>query len=88
MKVTLIAMLIVISCQGVDAKGWKGIVPLHSDRVDVERLLGAPTGECKCIYNTGSETVRVEYSMCFLSLGHKLLIVLASRTGVEPVSPP
>lgn len=53
---------IVVCCWRVDAKGWKGIVPLHSDRADVERLLGAPEGECKCFYDTGSETVRVEYS--------------------------
>ena len=26
----------------VQAKGWRGIVPLHSTRADVERLLGAP----------------------------------------------
>lgn len=37
-------------------------MPLHSDRADVEKLLGAPTGECKCFYDTGSETIRVEYS--------------------------
>lgn len=62
MKITFAVMLIVVSCWGVDAKGWKGIVPLHSDRADVEKLLGAPTGECKCFYDTGSETIRVEYS--------------------------
>lgn len=62
MKTTFTVMLILVSFSGVDAKGWKGIVPLHSDRADVERLLGAPTGECKCFYDTGSETIRVEYS--------------------------
>lgn len=62
MKIIFTVMLILVSCWGVDAKGWKGIIPLHSDRSDVERLLGTPTGECKCLYDTGSETVRVEYS--------------------------
>jgi len=62
MKITFTVMLIVLSCWGVEAKDWKGIVPLHSDRADVERLLGAPSGECKCFYETGSETVKVEYS--------------------------
>lgn len=62
MKITFTIMLIVVSCYGVDAKGWKGIVPLHSDRANVEKLLGAPTGECKCFYDTGSETIRVEYA--------------------------
>ena len=62
MKIIFTVMLIVASCWSVDAKGWKGIIPLHSDRADVERLLGASTGECKCFYETGSETVKVEYS--------------------------
>src|SRR6266540_3186553 len=62
MKLTFTVMLIVAACGGVDARGWKGIVPLHSGRADVERLLGAPTGECKCFYDTGSETIRVAYS--------------------------
>jgi len=62
MKITFTVMLIVVSCWRVDAKGWKGIVPLQSDRADVERLLGAPEGECKCFYDTGSETIKVEYS--------------------------
>ena len=62
MKITFAVMLIVVSCWTADAKSWKGIVPLHSDRVDVEKLLGASTGECKCFYDTGSETVRVEYA--------------------------
>lgn len=62
MKIIFTVILIVASCWSADAKGWKGIVPLHSDRADVERLLGAPTGKCKCFYDTGSETVKVEYS--------------------------
>ena len=62
MKLTFTVMLIAVACWRVDAKGWKGIVPLQSDRADVERLLGAPEGECKCFYDTGSETIKVEYS--------------------------
>src|SRR5262245_29976199 len=30
--------------------GWRGIVPLHSTRADVERLLGPGTNECRCGY--------------------------------------
>lgn len=62
MKITFAVILIAVWCCSADAKGWKGIVPLHSDRGDVEKLLGAPTGECKCFYETGSETIRVEYA--------------------------
>ena len=62
MKITFTVILIVVACWTVNAKGWRGIVPLHSDRADVEKLLGAPTGECKCFYDTGSETVTVAYA--------------------------
>lgn len=42
--------------------GWKGIVPLHSTRGDVERLLGPSEEKCKCFYKTETEKVFVEYS--------------------------
>ena len=48
-----------ISCP---AKEWRGIVPLHSTRSDVERALGPSDGECKCHYDTGAEFVGVEYA--------------------------
>jgi hypothetical protein len=45
-------------------QGWKGIVPLHSSRADVERALGAPSDSCKalCRYETKTEVVFVKYS--------------------------
>ena len=45
-------------------KGWRGIVPLHSTRVDVERLLGPstkPDGYAED-YDLGDEAVFIEYS--------------------------
>jgi hypothetical protein len=44
--------------------GWIGIVPLHSTRADVERLLGPPIRSCQdgCTYNTKNESVSVHYS--------------------------
>jgi hypothetical protein len=47
-----------------DHRGWKGILPLHSTRADVERVLGPPTEPCKegCHYDTRSEGVFVRYS--------------------------
>jgi hypothetical protein len=45
-----------------EAKGWRGIMPLHSTRTDVERVLGSPGGMCKCIYDTKNERVYVEYA--------------------------
>jgi hypothetical protein len=46
-------------------KGWRGIVPLHSTRADVERALGHPTEELagnSVIYRTGNETVIIDYA--------------------------
>jgi hypothetical protein len=44
-------------------RGWKGIVPLHSTRADVERELGAPVTSCveTCNYNTPNESVTIVY---------------------------
>lgn len=44
-------------------RGWKGIIPLHSTRADVERLLGSSTGECNCLYKTEDAAVYVEYAV-------------------------
>lgn len=46
-------------------KEWRGIVPLHSTRQDVERLIGQNKIRCKaqaCLYDLGSETVFVLYA--------------------------
>lgn len=42
--------------------GWQGLVPLHSTRADVERLLGPSPEECKCFYETPNEKISIEYS--------------------------
>ena len=43
-------------------EGWRGIVPLHSTRADVERLLGPGTNECKCGYYFDDVNVSFVYS--------------------------
>lgn len=43
-------------------KGWRGIVPLHSARADVERLLGSSNDPCRCHYKTENEFVEVNYA--------------------------
>jgi hypothetical protein len=42
---TALALFLITLTQGTgdQAKGWKGIVPLHSTRADVERLIGPPS---------------------------------------------
>ena len=46
-------------------RGWRGIVPLHSTRSDVERVLGRPeqqTGGYSAFYRTPKETVLIQYA--------------------------
>ncbi len=44
--------------------GWKGILPLHSTRADVERQLGLPSTPCQggCTYKGQTESVTIVYS--------------------------
>jgi hypothetical protein len=50
----------------VQAKGWRGIVPLHSTRADVERLLGPPDRKSNIkpvvSYDLEEEKVTIIYS--------------------------
>lgn len=67
MKVFLSTLLLVVVSLYFDAtsqprKGWNGIVPLHSSRTDVNRLLGKPEGDCQCIYRTPTEIVAFDYA--------------------------
>lgn len=55
----LIIFLLVVSTQG---KVWRGIVPLHSTRQDVERILGPSKDSCNCIYKTATEVITVGYA--------------------------
>jgi hypothetical protein len=59
----LVSLVTFISPQ---ANSWRGIVPLHSTRADVEKLLGRPTPESKAqdaaIYRTENERVFVLFS--------------------------
>lgn len=44
------------------AQGWRGIVPLHSTREDVERLIGRPTESNGITYDLKTERVSIFYS--------------------------
>lgn len=44
-------------------KGWRGIIPLHSKRTDVERLIGPPEqGGDVAVYRTKNGLVEVDYA--------------------------
>lgn len=62
----ILLILIFLSFYGVSAfaKEWRGIVPLHSTRSDVERLLGPPSidhGDT-VVYEYDDERSSIEYS--------------------------
>ena len=59
-------ILVLTSISQPQTNSWHGIVPLHSTRVDVEKILGPPRPESKGLdastYKTGSDRVFVLYS--------------------------
>jgi hypothetical protein len=59
----LISILLASSCPAV-AKEWRGIVPLHSTRRDVERLLGPPRIDRTEVvfYTIGDEEIVITFS--------------------------
>ncbi len=64
MRATAGAILILLvshAAVSVFAHGFRGIVPLHSTRADVELLLGKPSTD-NYIYKTENEFVRVDYA--------------------------
>jgi hypothetical protein len=50
------------NAMGQRTTGWHGIIPLHSTRADVHRLLGRPEGACQCVYRTPTEIVSIDYA--------------------------
>lgn len=66
-KMILTYLLLVLTSVGhPQVNSWRGILPLHSTRADVEKILGPPRPESKGIdastYNTEGETVFILYS--------------------------
>jgi hypothetical protein len=61
----LLATSLLLLSDSSYAQGWRGIVPLHSTRSDVERLLGPPKESRGAFsaYKTKDEEVRVSYSI-------------------------
>jgi hypothetical protein len=56
---------ILLFASTAEAKGWRGIVPLHSTRSQVEELLGPPTEQntsYSVVYRTANETVVIYYA--------------------------
>ena len=57
--------IVLLTCNSVEAKSWRGIEPLRSTKSDVERLIGSRVVRCSvsaCIYELPDEIVFVVYS--------------------------
>jgi hypothetical protein len=63
-KGVLFAVLMLLSSLCCAAKEWRGIIPLRSSRVDVERIIGTPKskGEFVSSYEFENELVDVYYA--------------------------
>lgn len=65
-KPKAIGFFVILLCAATaEAKGWRGIVPLHSTRSQVEQLLGLPTEQTNpysVVYKTPNETVFIYYA--------------------------
>lgn len=63
-RMALLCLSIALLADSAVAKGWRGIVPLHSTRADVERLLGPPAdqSEMASTYKLKDEVVFIIYA--------------------------
>jgi hypothetical protein len=60
MKLVICCVWLVLLTSGTSsAKGWRGLIPLHSTRQDVERLLGSTRN---FYYDLQNETVYIDFS--------------------------
>lgn len=65
MKLVVAFYLILLVAAIAEAKSWRGIVPLHSTRSQVEQLLGPPTEQMtqySVVYRTPNETVLIYFA--------------------------
>jgi hypothetical protein len=54
--------LTLLASMTLQAQQWRKIVPLHSTRADVERLLGPSEGKGLGVYKFENEVVTIQYS--------------------------
>src|SRR5947209_7922722 len=62
-KFALCLFTLALSLSHVQAKEWRGIVPLQSTRADVERLIGSSTKPKVPVYELKNESVYIEYAV-------------------------
>jgi hypothetical protein len=72
-KLILPSVWLLLSVVCPQSKGWSGIVPLHSTRADVERLMGSPSDSNKVMayYHLEKETITIQYTTSGCEKGHE-----------------
>jgi hypothetical protein len=83
----LIFMALVIT-QISEVRDWRGIVPLHSTRADVERLLGRPVEGSSHLYQTGNEKISVTYSQRPCDYDWQVPLDTVINISVHSMNPP
>ena len=81
------ALVIFIWITPVFGKVWRGITPLRSTRVEVERLLGAPEPGTQSVYKTTDEVVRVTYAVVECDYGWRVRPHTVVSVIVHPNTP-
>jgi hypothetical protein len=63
-RIIICLILVLLAAGTLEAKEWRGIIPLHSSRTDVERLLGPPTMDRldTVVYEYAGERASIEFS--------------------------
>ena len=81
-----LVMILVLGCAGsVAAKDWRGILPMHSTRADVERVLG-PAHEPS---NRGTNVVAVNNAWAIYYLDEaEVRILYSQQSGTQGKCPP
>lgn len=77
-RIALVLVLVLGSAGSLAAKDWRGILPLHSTREDVERLLGPPRDPSN--HGTNVVAVNKSRSIYYLEEG-EVYIVFAEQSG-------
>ncbi len=92
----MIALRIVLGCALITsafvvptlAETWRSIVPLSSNRSDVERLLGSPVPGQSNLYTTSSEQIRVTYAEAHCAYGWQVPLQTVISVMVYPKTSP
>jgi len=86
-KVLGLILISLLPAQLPGAADWRGIVPLRSTRVEVERLLGPPQQGSSGVYLRESERISVTYAERQCDYGWQVPLGTVISLSVSPKNP-